>query len=164
MDKDGSFRLGVEISLEYTSILSTILIIFEKIKYIYKLLHDNSDIKKLIKEIILKLDDTTKKCKTSLIIGLTKNEVSESNLKKANDIIELIKKNILLEYNKIELYSSFDGKKYNYDLLNSFNKLCLENINTKDIISIIGGVEIYNKMYIINEIKNNINIFSNYFI
>ena len=82
-----------EISLEYTSILSTILIIFEKIKYIYKLLHDNSDIKKLIKEIILKLDDTTKKCKTSLIIGLTKNEVSESNLKKANDIIELIKKN-----------------------------------------------------------------------
>ena len=37
--------------------------------------------------------------------------MSESNLKKANDIIENIKKITLLDNYKIELYSSYDGKK-----------------------------------------------------
>ena len=161
LDKDGSFRLGVEISSEYTIILSNILYIFNNIKNIYTYLQDGSNIKNSLKKIITKLNETTKKCKTSLINGLKKHEVSESNLKKANDMIENIKKITSLDNDKIELYSSYDGKKYNYNLLDAYNKLHLENINIKNIISTIGDIETYNQLCIINSIKNNIKMFNN---
>ena len=90
LDDDNSFRLGVEIDSQYISLVTHLLEILNKVKRIIPLLVDDIILEQF-KEIDTLVTSTSKKCKTSLYEGLLKSEVSSSNLRKADIIIEKIK-------------------------------------------------------------------------
>jgi hypothetical protein len=159
LDSDNSFRLGVEIATHYTPIIGNVIRILEKILSIKDKLLD-SEIGEIINLCINKIDSTSGKSKTLLLDGLSKNEVSESNLNKANDIIEDLK-GVLLKDGTIILHSSIDGTKKEYDILDAFNKINLEEISTEEKIKLIGDRDIYNRLLVTNLILDDIVIFEN---
>lgn len=160
LDSDHSFRIGVEVSSNYTPIISSVIRILEKIDFIYAKLIE-SETKQSFKKLIDKLSEKTGNTSTLLLDGLRKNEVSASNLNKANDIIEHLKNYLLLDERKIKLFSSIDGIKKDYDLQKSFIKIEVENIPIIEKVKIIGSKDDYNKLLITNEIKNDLYIFKN---
>jgi hypothetical protein len=146
LDSDNSFRLGVEVSAEYTQTLMNVLRILEIIKSIIHKLINETKIKKDLQNIVSKINETSKKCKTSLMNGLLKNEVSSSNLEKANDIIEYIREIVHKDLpSEIELFSPYSGQKKKYTSVNALNMLIIENIQKKEIIKKLGGNDVYNK-------------------
>lgn len=156
LDSDNSFRIGVEISELYTPIISKIIKIFSNILEIDKqLLGINSN----IKECIDKLRHRNKMCKTLLLTGLKRHEVSHPNLIKANDIIETLKQLIITDNDEIMLFSSFDGKEYLYSLSNAFAKLSLEPISKCDIISKFGEDK-YDRLLLTRAIANDLKMFT----
>lgn len=160
LDSDNSFRLGVQVSAAYTSIIGNVITIFKKVLNIQSDLLDlesNSQIKLCIS----KIKNNTTRCKTPLLDGLKKHEVAQSNLIKANDIIETLKNMIIKEKKKISLYSSFDGKKYEYSILDAFKKLSIEPISKQEKIHTFGSKDMYNRLYLTNTILNDISIFEN---
>ena len=60
---------------------------------------------------------------------------------------------------KIQLHSSVDGQKYEYDILDAFKKLSIEQVSVKDKIEILGGEDTYNRTLVTNEIINYIKEF-----
>jgi hypothetical protein len=159
LDSDNSFRLGVEVASRYTPIISNVIRILEKLNFIKNDILD-SEIGSLIRNCILNIENVSGRSNTLLLDGLRKNEVSESNLDKANDIIETLK-NILLKQGKMNLYSSVDGLKYDYNILDAFKKIIIENIPIENKIKLIGDSDIYNRLLLTNLIYDDILIFSN---
>ena len=157
-DGDNSFRIGVEISKDYTPIMHNVYSMFREIVKIKEDLSSEEELDKIIKSITEK----NKRCKTSLLSGLCKHEVSSSNLIKANNIIEKLKE-LISDINKIsvELYCSFSGKKKKYNILKSYQKLMLEDIEISQIVKIFGDKKIYNKVVIYNAVSKHIQMFEN---
>lgn len=118
----------------------------------------NSEIKNIFKEISLQISSNSGRSGTLLLDGLRKNEVSASNLDKANDIIEVLKK-IPSEDKNISLYNSYNGQIQKYNLLDAFIKLSVENISIEEKIKLLGSNEVYNILMIKNELKFDLEIF-----
>ena len=88
LDLDGSFRLGVESQTKYSDLVSFIVNLFDKVKKAIPLLLE-SQLKDELINVESKAYNIPKgPSRTSLYDGLKKSEVSESNLKKANEVIE----------------------------------------------------------------------------
>ena len=151
LDSENSFRLGVEVSSSYNIVLFDIINIFSKLSTIQEKLVSDT-IKNEIKNVVSSLNTLSGRSTTMLLDGLKKNEVSAANLEKANDIIDNL--NSLLVYNEseLELYSSYDGKKYNYSLLDSFLKISKEDLSSQIKINLFGGAKILDKLLIASEI------------
>lgn len=151
LDGDNSFRLGVEVSSSYNIILFDIINIFSKLSTIQEKLVSDT-IKNEIKKVISSLNTLSGRSTTMLLDGLKKNEVSAANLEKANDIIDNLNSLIVYNESELKLYSSYDGKKYNYSLLDSFLKISKEDLSSQIKINLFGGAEILDKLLIASEI------------
>jgi len=160
LDSDNSFRLGVEVSSSYRQIIDSVTRILERIIALEQSLI-NSTIGNTIKDCIKKIKTQSGRTSTLLIDGLRKNEVSASNLDKANEIIETLKKLTMTEKKEINLYSSYDGTKRDYDLLTAFHKLSLEPISIEKKLAIVGNSDIYNCLLLTNAIGNDFVLFNN---
>lgn len=106
LDDDNSFRLGVEVSENYQPMQMKLLDIFQAVRDVISLLNEG-EIKRKMKNIKLMLDETSNRSKTTVYNGLTKSEVSASNLEKIDVIINEIKK-ILNEPNPLTEIKMFD--------------------------------------------------------
>lgn len=157
LDTDNSFRLGVEVTTHYTPIISNVIRILEKLISLKNELID-SEIGQLIQVCITKIESISGRSSTLLLDGLRKNEVSEANLDKANEIIEELK-GVLLKHGTLSLYSSIDGNKKDYDILNAFKKIIIEEISIEEKIKLIGDRDIYNRLLVTNLILDDIIIF-----
>jgi len=151
LDDDNSFRLGVEVASSYNIILFDIINIFSKLSTIQEKLVSDT-IKNEIKKVISSLNTLSGRSTTMLLDGLKKNEVSAANLEKANDIIDNLNSLIVYNESELKLYSSYDGKKYNYSLLDSFLKISKEDLSSQIKINLFGGAEILDKLLIASEI------------
>ena len=160
IDDDNSFRLGIEVSAAYTPLIVKVSRILEKLVGLKGSLLD-SKVGEEINNCIDKIEDNSGRSKTFLLDGLRKNEVSSSNLDKANDIIEVLKKIMLFEKNTITLYSSYDGNKQKYGLLDAFKKLTIEKTPIDEILKIFGDKDIYNTLHVATEILNDLKTFEN---
>lgn len=160
VDSDNSFRLGVEVATHYTPVIGNVIRILENVLSIK---HDLLDTVsgKIVKTCIKQIETISPSCKTPLLDGLRKNEVAESNLQKANDIIEELKAILIKDKVKVQLHSSVDGKKYEYDILSAFKKLSVEEITIIDKIRLLGNEEVYNRALITSKIMDDIKIFEN---
>lgn len=159
LDSDNSFRLGVEVSSSYREIINSVTRIFEQLILIENHLID-SDIGNSIRKVIREIVTTSGRTSTLLITGLKKNEVSSSNLNKANLLIKNIKELKFTENKYIKLYSSYNGKKLNYDYLTAFKKLSLESISIEDKLSVLNcSRDLYNKLLLSNSIADDISYF-----
>lgn len=135
VDSDNSFRLGVEVASHYTPVIGNVIRILERVLSIKQdLLNTVSG--RIVKTCITQIETISGSCKTPLLDGLRKNEVAESNLQKANDIIEELKAILLKDDIKIKLHSSVDGKIKEYNILNAFKKLVVEEIAIKEKIKL----------------------------
>lgn len=153
LDQDSSFRLGVEVSNKYTPIISSLINIFEKLMSAEHLMLQ-SPLKVEIVSLINEINTLSGNSRTLLLDGLRKNEVSESNLNKANIIIENIKIKIINnDVKERRLYSSVDGKIYLYTNYVAFKKLMLENIPADVMVKFFGSEEIYNKLFLTNTLS-----------
>lgn len=157
LDSDNSFRLGVEVATSYTPIIANVIRIFESFLSIKGQIID-SEIGNLLWSYISKIETVNGRCTTGLLDGLRKNEVAESNLDKANEIIEDLK-SILIRTGTIELYSCIDGRKKDYHLLDAFKKIVAENISVEEKIRILGDRDIYNRLLITNLVETDVKIF-----
>ena len=158
LDSDNSFRLGVEVSTHYTKVISTVIRIFEKIILVNDKLIEGS-IKEEITEIRNSLSSTSGISTTLLIHGLRKNEVSASNLDKANSIIEKLKTFTINDDLNIDLYNSHTGTLQSYDLLKAFEKLIVEDLSRDEISDILGSADNFNILLLQREIKNDLMLF-----
>lgn len=159
LDNDNSFRLGVEVSTHYSTIIGAVIRILENVISIHGQLLD-SEFGQLIRTTIYKIESVSGRGTTGLLEGLRKNEVSKSNLDKANKVIEELKW-IIMTDGKITLYSSVDGKKREYEILEAFKKIILEKLSIEETIKIIGDRDIYNRLLLTNCISDDIIIFEN---
>jgi len=157
LDSDDSFRLGVEVATKYTGIISNVIRILEKLVSNKSEILDGK-VGNKVRLCLSKIESISGSSKTLLLDGLRKNEVSESNLDKANEIIEDLKK-ILLVHGKISLYSSISGTKKDYEILNAFKKIIIEDITVDEKIQILGDKDTYNRLLITNLIIDDIMIF-----
>jgi len=160
LDKDNSFRLGVEVSSRYSSLLFSIINIFNQLELIQKLLVSDS-VKKKITELSGSINNLSGQSKIKLLEGLKKDEVSESNLEKANNIIESLKSYVIYDKSQLDLYSSYDGKKHKYPMLDAFHKLSLEPIAEEKKVSLFGGPEIFDRLLITSKIGDELDKFRN---
>jgi hypothetical protein len=160
VDTDNSFRLGVEVATQYTPVISSVIRILENVLSVKDDLLD-SVTGKIIKACIKNIESISPSCETLLLDGLRKNEVAASNLQKANDIIEELKAILLKDESKVILFSSVDGKKYEYDVLIAFKKISVEDISIDEKIKILGDEEIYNRSLITSKVIEDIQIFEN---
>lgn len=158
LDSDNSFRLGVEISPHYTTIISKVIRILEQIEPLTNKLINSTSKSKFIdinNQIITKSGNSS----TYLIDGLRKNEVSASNLEKANNIIESLKEFKIDYSSKIKLYNSLSKDLFEYKLQDAFIKLSVEPITVKERIKIFGSEDTYNTLLILNNIGEDLFFF-----
>ncbi|MDO4727876.1 MAG: hypothetical protein Q4B43_02595 [Bacteroidota bacterium] len=160
LDSDNSFRLGVGVSSYYTPVISNVIRILERVLLIENKLQP-SKIKTEFQEIVYEINNKSGNSHTLLLDGLRKNEVSASNLDKANTIIEKLKNISIDGENKMLLFNSFNGKKMEYNFSDSLVKLSVEKIPLEEKIKLFGSVDNYNKTLIINELKLDLKLFSN---
>jgi hypothetical protein len=160
VDSDNSFRLGVEVASQYTPVIGNVIRILESILSLKQDLFDTVS-GKIVKDCLKKIETTSPSCKTPLLDGLRKNEVSVSNLQKANDIIEELKTILINDKLKVKLHSSIDGKIYEYDILSAIKKLSVERITISDKIKLFGNEEVYIRGLITSKIIDDIEIFKN---
>lgn len=159
LDSDNSFRLGVEVSSNYRQVIDCVTRILEQVLNLETILV-NSTVSNQIEQCINDIKTSSGRSTTLLIEGLTKNEVSSSNLDKANKIIEILKKLIITENKKVVLYSSFNGSIKTYDVLTAFNKLEFENISIEDKLNKLNcNLEFYSRLQLTATIKNDILVF-----
>jgi hypothetical protein len=161
LDSDDSFRLGVEISSSYRIIIDAVIRILEQIISLEEHLFE-SDTSELILDCIIQIKSYSGSSSTLLIEGLRKNEVSSSNLNKANDIIEIIKKIIIIDERSVELFSSFDGVVRDYDLIQSFEKLEFENITIEEKLKTLNcDLNYFTRLQLTSKVIDYLNVFEN---
>lgn len=159
LDSDNSFRLGVEVSSNYRQIIDSVSRVLEQVLNLETILVA-STVSNQIKQCINDIKTSSGRSDTLLIEGLRKNEVSSSNLDKANNTIETLKKLIITENREINLYSSFDGSIKTYNVLTAFNKLEFENISIEDKLKKLDcNLEFYSRLQLTATIKNDILVF-----
>jgi hypothetical protein len=129
IDKDGSFRLGVESQTKFGELVSLVINLFDKIKILIPNLLEGETKEELKLYESYIFEKIFKPNRTRIYYGFKKSEVSESNLGKTREIInELLK---LMEYDgdekKIELISPL-GEKKNYCIEVAYELLKLSDI------------------------------------
>jgi hypothetical protein len=160
LDSDNSFRLGVEVSSNYRQIIDSVTRILDGIIKIEDSL-ENSKTADLIKDCIKKIKSISGRTSTLLIDGLRKNEVSSANLNKADEIIELVKTLVITVNKKVNLFSSFDGSKTEYDLLTAYQKLSFETISIEEkLLTLDCDLDFYNKLLLTISIGKDLSIFN----
>ena len=163
LDSDNSFRLGVEVASSYRIIIDKATSVLEKILEIEGDLVE-SKTKDIIKDCIFKLTTNSGRSRHKVIEGLKKDEVSESNLEKANDIIQEVKKLVLSESEneQVFLFSSFDGSSQKYDLLSAYQKLELENISLIEKLDKLKcDYNIYSRLVLTTKVEKDVLLFKN---
>jgi hypothetical protein len=161
MDSDNSFRLGVEVASDYNKIIESVINVVEKTLKLEGL-HGSSKSSNVIKSCIRRIKQNSGRTKTLLLEGLRKGEVSEASLDKANEVIEEVKKIVLIENKKILLYSSYDGSLAEYDLMSAYHKLSFESISINEKLKILDcNLDSYHKVAINSLIGNDISLFKN---
>lgn len=159
LDSDNSFRLGVEISSSYRQIIDSVTRILEQVIDLEEFLID-SVTSQNIKKCIFDIKSNSGRSSTLLIEGLRKNEVSSSNLDKANEIIESLKKIIITENKNVNLFSSYNGTINEYDIITAFKKLEFEDISLENKLEKLDcDLECYSRLQLTTRIKNDILIF-----
>lgn len=160
LDSDQSFRLGVEVNLEYTKILNIILNIFEKIDKNFPILEKNDSTKEFICDIHKTMFEKTARNKMSLYQGVMKAEVSASNLERLDKIIEQLKEFVFKNENVFkQLYDPIYGNQVYYPIGKCYGLLKLSG-KTDEMIQDKLGIY-YNKSIILHELKNDIDYFKN---
>ena len=166
-DGANSFRLGVEVAEKYSNLLFNVLSCFHILDKIKNQLISKS-FKEKINKICLEVNlsySKKKKDVTPITIfqGLHRSEVSESNLIKLNDLLENLKKTIKSFDPKImkKLYSSYDGKEYEYTSLDAVAKINLENISEKHKLEIFKAPELYDQSLIHSGISEYLDVLRN---
>lgn len=157
LDDDNSFRLGVNVATLYTPLISNLIRVLEKLIFIKQDLLE-CEIGNQIKSCIHRVENISGRSNTLLIDGLRKNEVSESNLNKANSIIEDLKV-IMLSDGTLNLHSSIDGLKNDYCIIDAFRKIMIEKISIEEKIQIIGDRNNFNRLLLTNLIYDDMKIF-----
>ncbi|MXV37117.1 hypothetical protein GO491_00280 [Flavobacteriaceae bacterium Ap0902] len=159
LDSDNSFRLGVEVASNYRLIIDSVIRILENVLQLENILI-NSKKSNQIKNYINLIKSNTGRSSTLLISGLRRNEVSASNLSKANDLIENLKKLLIAENFSVKMFSSYDGLEGNYDILNAFRKLEFEDISIENKLSKLEcDIEFYTRLQLTSKIFDDIIIF-----
>ena len=157
LDNGESFRLGVEIASRYNDLLYRLIDCFNTLNIVRDHL-----VSELFKEKIVKILDALNaswgKTRTPILIGLYKNEVGEANLTKLDELLEDLKKIIFVPHNKIKLYSSYDGKIYEYKSTDAIEKIQLENISIDNKIKKFGSPESFDQNFITSKIQQNLKI------
>ena len=121
----------------------------------------STTIKNKISTIINSINSPQGRSKINILDGFQKNEVSQSNLELANSLIEELKSLTLYQESELELYSSYDGKKNKYSLLDSFIKISKENLPDETKISLFENHEVLDKLLIHSKIGSELNQFKN---
>jgi len=160
LDDDNSFRLGVEVSASYSNLRFSVINIFSQLTLLQEMLVSTT-IKNKISTIINSINSPQGRSKINILDGFQKNEVSESNLELANSLIEELKSLTLYQESSLELYSSYDGKKNKYSLLDSFIKISKENLPDETKISLFENHELLDKLLIKSKIGSELNQFKN---
>lgn len=157
LDSEESFRLGVEIASKYNDLLYRLIGCFDTLNLVKEHL-----VSKLFKERIGRiLDDVNTswgKAKNTILLGLYKNEVSESNLIKLDQLLEELKEITFISHNKIKLHSSYDGELYEYTSTDAVKKIHLENIPIDKKVKIFGSPESFDQNFLKSKIQQNIEI------
>ena len=157
LDIDGSFRLGVEVATKYNELLYRLIGCFDKLNKAKDYLVSEFFEEKIIR-ILDDVNTSWGMAKTPILVGLYKNEVSESNLKKLDELLEELKEVIFISHNKIKLYSSYDGEIYEYASTDAVEKIHLENISIEKKIDIFGSPESYDQNFLKSQIQKNLEI------
>jgi hypothetical protein len=158
LDSDDSFRLGVEVSSSYRNTINTVSRIFQNLIEIESEFVESFTSRK-IKTYINDITSISGRSRTSLIDGLNRNEVSESNLNKADKIIKELTQIMITELQYLELFSSHNGTKLDYDMVTAFKKLKLEPITIQNILQYFKDPELYNKVLITSVTKKDVSVF-----
>ena len=157
LDDAKSFRLGVEIASKYNDLLFRLINCFDTLNTVKDHL-----ISEFLKERIIRiLNDVNGSwgtAKTPILAGLLKNEVGESNLTKLEELLEELKGIIKFEHQKIKLYSSYDGKIYEYKPSDAVKKIHLENISVDKKVEIFGSPKSFDQNFIQSKIQQNLKI------
>ena len=157
LDDDNSHRIGVEVSSSYSVIKRHALRIIEGINNV-----SSSECKCHYSNLINKLIAPQGRNRTSILEGLQKNELSESNLELTQKIItSLVGQKSLLSESKKILYSSVDGELYEYDHRSAFRKINVENISDLDKIELLGGKELFFWLLATDDSSESIDYFQN---
>jgi len=157
LDIDNSFRLGVSISSKYNILLSKIINCLNNLEKIKDELLSEFFQKKIYK-IIEQVNSPFGRAKNSILEGLLKNEISEGNLNKLNELLEELKAITFFNHQNIEMYSSINGKKYQYSSLDAVKKIKLEDINKDEKIKFFGSADLHDKNLISSEFYDDLEI------
>ncbi len=157
LDTDNSFRLGVSVSSNYINLQYKLINFFSNLDKVKDQLLSRFFRRKIF-NIINQINSSFGSSRISILDGLLKNEVSETNLIKLNELIEELKEIINFNHQEIEMYSSFDGKKYQYSSLDAIKKIKLEDINKDGKIKFFGSADLYDKNLISSEFYDNLEI------
>lgn len=157
LDIDNSFRLGVSVSSEYNHLLLKVISCLNNLEKIKDELFSEFFQKKIYK-ITEQVNSPFGRGKTSIFEGLLKNEISEANLNKLNELLEELKLITFFDYQNIEMYSSFNGKKFKYSSLDTIRKIKLEDITKDEKIKLFGSADLYDKNFISSEIYDDLEI------
>lgn len=147
LDKDSSFRLGVSVSSRYNNLLFKVISCFYSLNGIKDALVSEF-YKKKINKILNDANSQWGRSKTSILDGLLKNEVSEANLDKLNELLEDLKEVIYFDYQTMNLFSSYDGKNYEYSSIDVVKKLNLEDIKLERKLAIFESDDLYDQNFI----------------
>ena len=157
LDDAKSFRLGVEIASKYNDLLFRLINCFDALQTVKDHLVSEFFKEKIIR-ILNDVNASWGTARTSILAGLLKNEVGELNLTKLEELLEELKEIIKFEHQKIKLYSSYDGKIYEYKSSDAIKKIHLENISVDRKIEIFGSPESFDQNFIKSKIQQNLKI------
>jgi hypothetical protein len=153
LDVDGSFRLGVDILPEYNNLLSRLFGCSETLVGAQEYLL-SARFREQISRILNDLNQTWGTARIAILAGLYRGEVGEENLNKLSELLEELKEIIFfIDDTTIELYSSYDGKRYPYTPTDAIIKIQRENITTKQKVEILGGVESFDRSFLKSQIQ-----------
>ena len=60
---------------------------------------------------------------------------------------------------KITLFSSIDGKSYDYNLLDSFKKITIEKISVQEKVKLLGNNDVYNRLLLTQTLFEDLKLF-----
>lgn len=160
LDVDGSFRLGVSVSSKYNSLLFRVISCFNSLNDIKDSLVSEFYREK-INKILNNANTQWGKSKNSILDGLLKNEVSEANLVKINQLIEDLKEIIYFDYQTMNLFSSYDGNNYEYSSIDVVKKLNLEGIELDRKLEFFESSDLYDRNFIAASIGEDLEVLRN---
>jgi hypothetical protein len=160
LDTDNSFRLGVSVSSNYINLQYKLINCFSNLDKVKDQLLSRFFRKKIF-NVINQINSSFGSSRTSILEGLLKNELSEANLIKLNELIEELKEIINFNHQEIEMYSSFDGKKHKYSSIDAMKKIKLEVLSKDKLIKTFGNEDFFDQNFICSVICDDLDILEN---